>query len=269
MIDEAPPGMNVVRRVVALLGVVALLVGVAACSLPTDERAEPYNLDALPAALTETTTTTTTTTTTSTTVPLPSVPDESTTTSTTSTTPIRREPVNVFYTIGSTDQIQPLVLDRASPVALSTIKLLLESPDTDIAGLGLRTSVRPGMIDSVRFERGVATIDLDPSVLDRMAPSQQRRAVSQIVLTYTSFVVPGQGAIGLVRLESDGEPYEVFVPALGASSEPGDLLTFSDFSELISAFSAPSTTTTTVASTVTSGPPNAAVADTTTPDPVG
>jgi hypothetical protein len=118
----------------------------------------------------------------------------------------------------------------------------LES-STGLTQIGLRTSVRPGLIADVVLERGVATIVLDPSVLARMPEPQQRRAIAQMVLTFTSFKTTDQGNIGYVTFVSDGEPYEVFVPIDDDMSEPGGLLAFADFAEMIATSSAPTDST--------------------------
>ena len=241
-----------VRRSAAAL--VLFAIWMTACSLPTDDRVVPYNVDDLPPLPSETTTTTSTTTTSTTTTIAAdtSVPGESTTTTTTTTLAIETEPVTIYYTLGSTDEMQPLVIQQASEIGPPAIVRLLESP-VGLAPLNLRSSVRSGLIDDVAVERGVATIVLDPFVLARMSEAERARAVAQMVLTFTSFSTTDQGNIGFVRFESDGEHYEVFVPAFGGSSEPGEELAFEDFSSLIATTATPSTTTTTP--TPTSPPP--------------
>ena len=75
-----------------------------------------------------------------------------------------------------------------------------------------------------------------------MPETQQRRAIAQMVLTFTSFRTTDQGNIGYVTFESDGEPYEVYVPVDDDMSEPGGQLAFADFAELIATASAPTVT---------------------------
>ena len=247
------PTRRVARRTAVSVAMVAVIsLAVAACGLPTDERVTPYNVDDIPDQLTEqtTTTTSTTTTTTTTTLPPPTVPGETappTAPSTTTTLPALVEPITVYYTIGSSDDISPLEVNRRENPSTQEVVAALEST-TGLSALGLRTSVRPGLIMDVIPERGVATIVLDPTVLDRMSEAQQRRAIAQMVLTFTSFRTPDQGNIAFVTFESDGEPYVVFVPAFDDMSGPDDLLAFDDFADLIvstSASTGPSTTTTT------------------------
>ncbi len=252
MIDPNP---RVARRTAALVALVAVVsVVVAACGLPTDERVTPYNVDDIPDQLTEqtTTTTSTTTTTTTTTMPPPTVPGETAPPpppSTTTTLPAQVEPITVYYTIGSSDDLSPLEVNRRQNPSTQEVVAALEST-TGLSALGLRTSVRPGLIVDVVPERGVATIILDPTVLDRMSEAQQRRAIAQMVLTFTSFRTPDQGNIAFVTFESDGEPYVVFVPAVDDMSGPDDLLAFDDFADLIVSSSAATETTTTTTTTV-------------------
>jgi hypothetical protein len=156
--------------------------------------------------------------------------------------PIVLEPITVYYTIGSSDDLRPLDVNRGEDPTAQEVVAALES-STGLTQIGLRTSVRPGLIADVVLERGVATIVLEPSVLTRMPEAQQRRAIAQMVLTFTSFKTIDQGNIGYVTFESDGEPYEVFVPIDDDMSEPGGLLAFADFAEMIASSSAPNVST--------------------------
>jgi hypothetical protein len=266
--------MHPLRRIaLAIATVVAVSVITAACGLPTDDRVTPYNVNDIPDQLTEptTTTTSTTTTTTTTTLPPPTLPGETTTTaaSTTTTLPIVLEPITVYYTIGSSDDLRPLDVNRGEDPTAQEVIAALES-STGLTQIGLRTSVRPGLIANVRLDRGVATVVLDPAVLGRMPEAQQRRAIAQMVLTFTSFKTTDQGNIGYVTFESDGEPYEVFVPVDDDMSEPGGLLAFADFAELIASSSTPTATTPPVetepAPTTTTAPETTAPVST---DPTG
>ncbi len=256
-----------IARVVSMIVALAALAALGACSLPTDERAVPYDVDDLRPGLTETTTTSTTSTTTTTSVvPVSTEPGSPTTTlpASTTTSPIPTEPVTVYYTLGSTDDLQPVVFQRASPVSEPVVRQLLQAP-TGVDEFGLFSSVRAGLIDDVAIEGNLATVILDAAILDGMPSSQQRRAIAQIVLTYTSFRTPDQGNIGAVKFEADGEPVEVFVPALGGTSQPGDELEFTDFAELISTTTLTASPTTTTSTTVpdTTAPPTSVEVETT------
>jgi hypothetical protein len=237
------------RRVATILGAVGVLTTVTvACGLPTDDRAVPYNVDDLPPGLSQTTTTSTTTTTTTTTTP-PTVPGETTTTAqpttTTTTQAFETRPVTVFYALVSRDQLSPLeVQTPVELLGLPAVVEWLESPPRGIGEFSLRTAVPRNLIVGVPFEPPIVTVELDPAILDRMSTAEERRAIAQTVLTFTSFTTRDAGNVGAVQFEVDGEPYEVFVPAEDGTSEPDQPLVFSDFSELIATGSSTATTST-------------------------
>lgn len=233
-----------VRTTLAAFGALALLV--PGCAIPTDETTTPLDPDALPPAIVDTTTTTTTTTVAPppTTLPGESVP-ATTTTTTTTLPPTLTAPVVIYYTIGSTDEVRPLQRELAADPTLTELIAQLTTPLPDVAELGLRSSVRASLLESVTVDRGTATVALEPVELSRISDTTLRRAISQLVLTLTSFRTPDQGAIGTVRFETDGEGFAVDVPAFGGQSDPGEPLAFSDFASLIAGSSASTTTTTT------------------------
>lgn len=234
------------RRLVALAtAAVVPLVLLAACSLPVDERVTPLDQSGFPDDLTEETTTTTTTTTT--TVPTTTAPEDTggEVTTTTTTVPIvPTEAVTVYYTRGVTDVMQPVEVVASSPAFVTDLITFLEQP-TGIVEFGFRSAVRPGLIDDIVVERGVATVALDPDVLDRMSESSRQQAIAQIVLTVTSFRTADVGAIGRVRFEVDGDGFPVYVPAFEGTSEAGEELAFTDFQVLIATTPTPPATTTT------------------------
>ena len=234
------------RLALAVLSPMLLLV---ACAIPNDETATPLDPDGLPPAIVNTTTTTTTTTIpTTTTVAAPPVSSDGSTPTSSSTTtstlpPTLTAPVVLYYTIGSTDSVRPLQRELAADPTLTELIAQLTTPLPDVAELGLRSSVRPNLIDNVTVDRGTASVALDPAELDRLSDTTLRRAISQLVLTLTSFRTPDQGAIGTVRFETDGEGFAVDVPAFGGQSDPGEPLAFTDFASLVAGTSAPPTTT--------------------------
>jgi Sporulation and spore germination len=233
------------RRLLLLTAVPVLLV--AACALPTDERAAPYDRDDLPPAIANTTTTSTTTTTTpTTTVPPTDSSGPTLPASTTTAAPIATAAVDLYYTIGFSDEMTRL--KRLLPDDASTAQVInqLEAPLPDVAEYRYQTSVRRGLVTGdIVVDRGVATVALDGNIVDDMTETNLRRAIAQLVLTLTSFSTDDNGAIGRVRFEIDGDGFEVFVPAFGGSSEPGEELAFEDFSSLIATTATPTTTTTT------------------------
>jgi len=241
-----------------------LTLGIVACSLPTDERVSPYNPADLPGNLTNTTTTSTTTTTT--TVPFVpgSLPNIETTT--TSVPAALTSPVELFYTIGFSDEMRPLRREFPDRVTIGEVLGQLETPFPDVLSFGLRSSVRPGLVQEVQLERATATVALDLGVLGRLTNDEQRRATAQIVLTLTSFVTADEGAIGFVRFEADGDGFPVFVPSLGGNSDPGEPLAFVDFASLVLETSLSPTDTTTTTSSATTSTTTTQPTDDTSPD---
>lgn len=238
------------RRVAALLIVSAIP---AACGLPADDQVTTYNADELPDVLANTTTTSTSTTTTTLAPPsTASIPADASTTSS-SVPAVATTRVEVFYTLGFSDGLQPINLNLPfEQVTLPQLTSVLETPPAELTSFNLRSSVRPGLIGGIVPDRGTATVELSQEVLNRMTSSQVRRSIAQIVLTLTSFVTPNDGAIGQVRFTVDGEPIPVFLPADGGDSEPGEPVAYSDFGVLVTPITPTSTTTpgsTTIAST--------------------
>lgn len=259
--DTSGPARGPVRYRARLTIGVSLVLAATACSLPADERVTPFDADEIPDALANPTTTTTTIAPTTTTIAEPDSTGAGEATTTT-TSPFETTPVRVFYTIGSSDQLQPVRRELPADVTLPALANLLESP-SGLAEFNLRSSVRFGLIDDAVVRRGVATITLDETVLDRMPNNERERAIAQIVLTYTSFVTTDVGAIGSVLFEVDSEGYEVFVPALGGNSNPGEPLAFSDYSSLVVSTSAaqPGTSTTSTTAPTAAAPPTSAPND--------
>lgn len=251
--------MNLPLRVLALL---AFVGSAAACGLPADEQVTTYNADDLPPALANTTTTTTTTTTLA--PPSTLAPTDDVASTTTTLPPFEPSPVDVFYTLGFSDDLQRITLNLPfSPITLRQLIDVLEEPPSEVASFNLRSSLRDGLIVEIVPERGTANVELSQDVLNTMTNSQERRAIAQIVLTVTSFRLEN-GNLGQVSFSVDGAPIPVFLPADGGDSEPGEGVAFSDFDVLVTPVTptTSSTTTTTTTSTTTT-----TTTTTTVPDP--
>jgi hypothetical protein len=221
-----------------------------ACSLPTDDSVTPINADQLPPALADTTTTSTTTTVPTTDPPDTSEPPETVveTTTTTTTTPASiTTPVRIFYTDSATDGIQEVRRLLFEPVTLEDVIAELETLPTDLEPSGVDTALAPNLIAITTLDRGVLTVSLTSAVFDPMSDDQKREALAQMVLTFTTFAIPGAGNIGSVVVQVDGTPIPVFIPADGTTREAGLPVVYDDFSTLV--IGAPGSTTTTAAPT--------------------
>ena len=193
----------------------------------------------------------TTTSTTATTAPATTTPAATTPPGATSTT-IGTEPVDLYFVDGNL--LQPVRISLAAPVSPTrAIAALLTGPPSGEAGIGLRTHLRPGLVNFPVVESGAgyASVDLETDAFSGIDPADQRTAIAQIVLTLVSR--PG---IGQVQFTLDGEPMRV--PRRdGLQSDPGDAVYKDDYVSLLDPAVVTSTTsgTTSTAPTTTVSPP--------------
>ncbi len=229
--------MNLTRRVTIVLALIVAPLLVQACSLPPDERVTRLDADELGPELVNPTTTTTTTVPPSTapTTTDPSASAPATTTTTTTIDVAVTELQRVAYTLGSSDNLDRIGLQLRSPVSYFAIRNELVSPRPEVRALGLATAVPDELVSGFQFDDAsvTLTISLDADTFGGLSESRRRRAIGQLVLTYTSFAPVDSGAIGFVNFAIDGAPISVFVPRTGGSSEDGQPLRFADFSPLL------------------------------------
>jgi hypothetical protein len=232
--------------------VLALSAALSACSLPTNEGVTPIDADGLPPEIALTTTTSTTTTTTTAPPPPTSVPPATTapTTPPPSTTEAPAATgVDVYY-VDSNDGIQRLQRPLADPVSLQSVITELEQPRDDVSSTyRLRSALEPNLIGSAVPDRGVLTVSLNGSVWEPMSDRNKRLAIAQIVLTFTSFTIPGEGNIGSVVLQVDGNAIPVFIPD-GTTVDPGTPVVFQDFAATVLGTGGTTTTTAPLETTV-------------------
>ncbi len=226
---------------------------VAACGLQTDSEATLF--DDIPYGLAETSTSTTTTT-------IAADPSPGTTTTTVAAD---QQTVDVVYVRRFSRELESTQVDLPFPVSGRDLLDQLSSPPAD-AQPELETEVSRNLVLSFGVDRGLATVNLSRSAINQLGSAQQRRAIAQIVLTLTLFT-SDEGGIGQVIFLVGGQPISVYVPLLGANSEPGQPVAWTDYSQLLVGVDArppasTTSTTTTVAST-TSVAPTTTVASTT------
>jgi hypothetical protein len=238
------------------LGIVALVMAAAACGVPTGEDSfTRLGSGEVPFRLAEPSTTTTTTTTT--TVPTTTIAETPSTVEQETTTTLALETVDFYFV--SRGELQAVPRDLPMGFGINQLASGLEAgPPEGTAGIGLETLVEEGLIIGSAEDRGVVTVDLAAAQFDEIATSDQRRAIGQIVLTYTGNL----RGVGQVAFTLDGE--QIRVPrGDGLLSEPGEALAFDDYAVLLAGRGeatspgdedvADSTTTTTT--TTTSDPP--------------
>jgi hypothetical protein len=231
----------ITRRLRAAPLAVALLL--AGCGLSTGNSFEEIPSDEIMFGLDQTTTTTTTTTTTVAIEPTVTVEPTAPI-----TLPIQTEPVEVYFVIGL-QQLQRQTIQFSSPVEPLQVLARLEDGPSPELGVGLRTAVRQNLTVDFDNDRGVATVELRGSVLDRMRPVDQRVAIAQLVLTIGSL-----RGVGQVRFTIDGEPAEIGIPPDYTLSEPGEPLAYDDFAGLLTTGTQTDTATTTATTTPTTTP---------------
>ena len=189
---RAPAGRErPVRRLAATAaGAVLLVVLVASCGIGADSQLQTIDQDAL-LGLDETTTSTTSTTT----IPA-SVPAVVESTVAATSTTIATESVQLFFVDGT--RLQPVTIDLAGTATPDrVVQALLAGRPLGEIGIGLRTLLPPGLVNSpvVDSGAGYVTVDLATEPFNRIDPADQRTAIAQIVMTLVSR--PGIGQVQL------------------------------------------------------------------------
>jgi hypothetical protein len=192
-----------------------------ACTVTDSRTFKEIPPNEMPAALSETIPPTTTTTTTTTTLPGPT-----TTEVTTTTLMLPYEEIQLFYVQGTL--IRAVSVREVSPVSPQR-KLfdLVQRQGMISDGLRLATVLdRSAVLTAQLGGDGVTTIELGTSV-DSVLPADLPLFFAQIVLTALAPSRQGQ-----VLFTQNGEPY----PAVKADQtvvEPGNLLAWKDYEDLI------------------------------------
>jgi hypothetical protein len=207
---------------------VAAIVALGACGVPSEGDFLVIDDGEIPYGLAETTTTRPPTTTSTTTTPPSTTMPPVTTTVPETTTTLAVETVELYFLTGL--QLVPIQRSLASPATPSQVlAALIEGPPTGESGVGLRSALPADEDLAVSVDRGLAMVDLPEGYLTGIAPSEQRRAVAQIVLTIS--VLP---RASLVVFTEGGE--EIAVPRGGGDlSDVGEAVTFEDYQNLLSA----------------------------------
>lgn len=214
----------------------------SACTVTDSRTFKEIPEDQLPSALHDTLLPTTTTTTTTTTIPGPT-----TTEVTTTTIAVPTEVIQLFYVQGV--RVRAISVREGSPV-LPQRKLfdLVQRMGMISDNLRLATVLgRAAVITAELGGDGVITIELGTSV-DSVLPADLPLFFAQIVLTALAPSRQGQ-----VLFTQDGKPYPA-VRSDQAVVEPGTLLAWKDYEDLIVGEERPPVATTTTSTTLW-GPP--------------
>lgn len=253
------------RRVLLLTAAAfgLLLIG-AGCGVQGSNKMNEIDPGDVPFGLSETSTTSTTTSTTvapsTTMAPSTTAPPEPSTTVVVTTVAIETEPVDLYFPTGSrlAKISKPLAKDAKAPQILAA---LVDGPPAGDLGTGLRTIIPSRAIMAVEVVAGVAVVELPLDLFDGVSPADERLVYGQIVLTLTS-----ARGIGQVSFTQGAEPLRVILED-GSRGEPGQLLVFDDFDQLLTGgvVLPPVTSTTSTTSTTAVGSGNEVLATTSTP----
>ncbi len=210
------------------------LITASACGLDTADSFEEIPSQEIPFGLEQAAPTTTAAELPPTTVEAPLIPDDETTDvqeppETTSTLALPAVEAAEIYQVVGLNRLQRQTIPLSAPLGVFQVVAVLEEPPSGELTVGLRTAVRIGLVADVAVDRGVATVDLNGTQLNRMSPRDQRLAIAQLVLSITSSI----RGVGQVAFSVDGEPAEIGIPPEYTLSEPGQPLTYADFAPLL------------------------------------
>lgn len=255
----APRRRTVSRPRIAALAVIAGILGITACGVPTGSDSFEQIPDAdVPGRLADPTTTTTSTTTTTTTTTIAPEAPESTLATTTTIVPTQLVPV---YFI-SRGRLRAIEIVAPSPIAATELTSLLEAGPQGPSEALLDSYIADGLIIDTTTQGGIITVDIDPVVFARIRDRNQEEAFAQIVLTFLT-TLPG---VGQATFTFDGEPLSVPTGNAGFTDEP---VSRDDYSSLVvdgDPLADPvATTTTSTTTTTTTTTTTPATSTTTTP----
>jgi len=229
----------------------ALLLGVAACGVPTGDGTfeQIATEDISPALVAEATTTTTT-------LVATTIDPSPTTAPATTIGPESFDTVEIYFL--SRDLLRPIELTVPAPVANTDITQLLEDGPPESAP-GLDSAVPEGLVIDLDIAGGVVTIDLNESDFRRIARRDQQNAIAQMVFTY---ILNLQG-VGQALFTVEGAPLAVFRGDNRLTFEP---VAIDDYLNLLAdqPIAPPPPTTTTTTTTTTTSVPQAATAEAST-----
>ena len=209
--------ISVVQGVIASVALILL----SSCGVPNTNEFTKIADANIPFELNATTTSSSTTTTTlAPDLPMPgedtgNIPPE-----------IINETVELYFI--TANRVLATKIQIASPATTSQVlAALIAGPPIGDAGLGLRSALSTALTATIDVSKGIANIDADAVLLDGLSPIDQRLAIAQLVLTFTSR--PG---VGQVVLSIEGS--QIAIPrGRGDLAKPGTPVSFEDYSSLL------------------------------------
>ena len=139
---------------------------------------------------------------------------------------IINETVELYFI--TANRVLATKIQIASPATTSQVlAALIAGPPIGDAGLGLRSALSTTLTATIDVSKGIANIDADAVLLDGLSPIDQRLAIAQLVLTFTSR--PG---VGQVVLSIEGS--QIAIPrGRGDLAKPGTPVSFEDYLSLL------------------------------------
>jgi len=198
----------------------SLIMFTSSCGVPTSSDFVQIPEANIPFELNVTSTTTTTT------VPVELDASTSGSDSPNAVPEIVNETVDLYFIIAN--RLVATKIQIASPATTTQVlSALVAGPPSGDAGSGLRSAIAASLQAKLDVSKGIVMIDANNFLLAGLSPIDQRLAIAQLVLTFTSR--PG---IGQAKFSVNG--VSIAVPrGRGDLSKPGDPVSFDDYISLL------------------------------------
>jgi spore germination protein GerM len=199
---------------------VSLIMFTSSCGVPTSSEFVQIPEANIPFELNVTSTTTTTT------VPVELDASTSGSESPNAVSEIVNETVDLYFIIAN--RLVATKIQIASPATTTQVlSALVAGPPSGDAGSGLRSAIAASLQAKIDVSKGIVMIDANNFLLAGLSPIDQRLAIAQLVLTFTSR--PG---IGQAKFSVNG--VSIAVPrGRGDLSKPGDPVSYDDYISLL------------------------------------
>ena len=139
---------------------------------------------------------------------------------------IVNEPVDLYFI--TNNQLVATKIQIVSPAnTTQVLSALVSGPPSGDAGLGLRSAIATSLQAEISVSKGLVLFDANNFLLTGLSPIDQRLAIAQLVLTFTSR--PG---IGQAIFSVNG--VSIAIPrGRGDLSKPGEPVSFDDYVSLL------------------------------------
>ena len=139
---------------------------------------------------------------------------------------IANETVDLYFITNG--RLVATKIQIVSPATTTQVlSALVSGPPSGDAGLGLRSAIAFSLQAEISISKGLVLIDANNFLLEGLSPIDQRLAIAQLVLTFTSR--PG---IGQAIFSVNG--VSIAVPrGRGDLSKPGEPVSYDDYTSLL------------------------------------